>query len=588
MRRLFTRFSRVGLFAIATSLLLTACEKKQPRTSAGHPLPQPPCIASCEPGRCGGELHLTLSGNPRTFNPLAAKDAASQDMVRFLFASLTSMDWQTQEVRPALAESWSADAGGKTWTFKLRRGLRWSDGHPLTADDLLFTWNDVIYARRGATELADIFSLNGTNFAVTKVDETTIKVVTPEIFAPFLEFFGSVPVLPKHILAAPQPDNAPPMAQDQIACSGPFRIKRYTPDSFLVLERNPEYWAVDKSGQRLPYFDFIIFTIVPNNTDPAALFLAGQSDAHERIAMAGYDDFQQAAAAGKIQLLSAGPAVEKDILWFNQNTNNHPLTGRPLVNPARLKWFRSQKFRQAISLAIDRDRIIRSVYGGRAEPSQGLIGSENRKWSNANIARSAYNPAKARELLAELGMKDQNHNGILEDADGNMAEFVFSSNLGNPARVATAKLITEDLRKLGLQVDLQTLPFPLLSKNVNAGDYECVLLGLGGGGLDPVANIHALKSDDPGCQWFPEQPKPSTEWEARINSLMDAQMSTLDFAARKKAFDEVQTILAEQLPLIPIVSPNAYTAVGRNIGNARPSALTPYRATWNVEELYRK
>ena len=111
-------------------------------------------------------------------------------------------------------------------------------------------------------------------------------------------------------------------------------------------------------------------------------------------------------------------------------------------------------------------------------------------------------------------------------------------------------------------------------------------MGLGGGGMDPAAQLIVLKSSEPMHQWFPNQPAPATDWEARIDALMDAQMRTLDFAQRKKAFDEVQTILAEQLPMIYTVAPLHLAAVRTNLANLRPSLLTPYRLTWNVEQLY--
>src|SRR5206468_4168758 len=128
----------------------------------------PPLVASCVPGRSGGELRLALFGNPKTFNPILANDGTSQELMRNMFAGLVSMDWAAQEARPALAEAWSVAADQKTWTFKLRRGLRWSDGQPLTADDVVFTWNDVIYNLDIPNSLAEPFQCGGKKFSVTK------------------------------------------------------------------------------------------------------------------------------------------------------------------------------------------------------------------------------------------------------------------------------------------------------------------------------------------------------------------------------------------------------------------------------------
>ncbi len=135
-----------------------------------------------------------------------------------------------------------------------------------------------------------------------------------------------------------------------------------------------------------------------------------------------------------------------------------------------------------------------------------------------------------------------------------------------------------------MRVDFRTL-----IEKVNATfDYECALMGLGGGGVDPASQLNVLRSSDELHQWFPFQKAPATDWEARIDALMEAQMRTVDFTQRKKAFDEVQAILAEELPMIYTVSPFACAAIRSDIGNIRPSVLTPYRVTWNIEELYFK
>jgi len=215
------------------------------------------------------------------------------------------------------------------------------------------------------------------------------------------------------------------------------------------------------------------------------------------------------------------------------------------------------------------------------------LGAENPTWYNPAVPRFGFDPPRARQLLAAAGLADRNGDGVLEDAAGRPCEIVLHTNLGNPARARMAELIQDDLRQVGIRLVLQPLPFPVLEHKINQTfDYESALLGLSGGGLDPAAHLNVLKSDNLMHQWFPRQPRPATAWEARLDALMDAQMRTLDFAERKRAFDEVQQILAEQLPLIGTVTPLRYAAARADLGNLRGSALTPYSLTWNVEELY--
>ena len=136
---------------------------------------------------------------------------------------------------------------------------------------------------------------------------------------------------------------------------------------------------------------------------------------------------------------------------------------------------------------------------------------------------------------------------------------------------------------------LSVYRFRALVEKINGTfDYECALMGLGGGGLDPASQMNVLKSSEPLHQWFPSQRAPTTDWEARIDMLMDAQMQTLDFAQRKRSFDEVQAILAEQLPMIYTVSPFHFAAARSDLANLRPSVITNSRLTWNVEELFFK
>jgi peptide/nickel transport system substrate-binding protein len=578
---------RLGLFGLIW--VLAGCG--QSRSNVGHPLPASPLVAKTSGGQPGGRFVIATPGNPKTLNPLFALDGASDGITRLLFGTLVNLDSVTQQTGPGLAESWSVGSDQKTWTFKLRQGVRWSDGRPLTADDVVFTWNDVMYNSDYNHVTYDLFRINGTNFAVTKVNDLTVQVVTPEVFAPFLEFFGGVAILPRHMLgpaakekrfAATYGPNTPP---ERIVGCGPFRVKEFRPGKFTLLERNPEYWVTDQQGRRLPYFDEVMFAVSGGPGTEPVVFLGGKSDVLESLRPENFEQLKQASASGRFQLMDLGPGTERNFFWFNQNTGSNS-TGKPFVNPAKLKWFRNSKFRQAISCAIDRDRIAREVYQGRAQPVYGFISAENPKWNNSKVARYGFDLARARTLLSEIGIQDKG-DGSLKDAEGNLVEIEFNCNTGNPIREKAAMMIQHDLQKLGLRVAYLPIPFRALVEKINTTfDYECALMGLGGGGVDPASQLNVLKSNEDLHQWFPFQKAPATDWEARIDSLMDAQMHTLDFSQRKKDFDEVQAILAEELPMIYTVSPFYYAAIRSDVGNVRPSVLSPYRVTWNIEELY--
>ena len=593
-------FARITAVFAATIVCLSGCGKKAetaPQKTAGsYPLPDPPLVANCKPGIPGGRLVIAEPGDPKTFNPITANESSSMDIYRFLFASLLGADSVTQEVEPGLAESWTNTPDGKTWTFKLRKNLRWSDGEPLTADDVVFTFNDVIYNPGIDNVTRDALQVDGKPFTVTKIDDLTIRVVTPDIYAPFLEAFGAgVPILPKHILAKTVADKTFASAYginwkpEDIVGSGPFRLKEYKTAQSVLLERNPWFFEVDSNAQRLPYCDNIVFTVVPDRNAISLRFLSGECDVHDYIYANEYDHFKTESANGKFQLLEPGIGMETDFFWVNENTNVDAKTGQPCVDPKKLKWFRNVKFRQACAYAIDRDSLIQSVFSGRAIPNYGFVTPGNKKWFNPDIPQYPHDLARARELLKEIGIEDRNGDGMLEDADGNTIEFVFNTNIENNSRMKAAVLIQADLQKLGFKVVLQPVEFnTLIHKIDDTHEYECVLMGLFGGATDPCFQANVIRSDGYTHQWFPREKQPSTSWEARLDFLMNDLSKTLDFAGRKKDFDEVQRILAEQQPMIFTVTPYYYAAARSDIGNLRPTALSFYRVTWNAEELYFK
>ncbi len=592
-----------------TSLMFSGCGGSGPsgtgssgsgRTSSAPgldlPLPEPPMIAGCEPGVPGGRLVIaTFGSDPKTLNPITENEQTSSDIVRLLFAGLTGFDWTTQTSSPGLAHKWEVAGDQVTWTWHLRRNLKWSDGQPLTADDVVFTWNDVIYNPEIVNVTRDLFTIEGRQFQVSKVDDLTVKVVTPAPYPMMVEGWGGMPIVPKHMLAkavaaksypAAYGINTPP---EQLIGSGPYKLKQFKSGQFVLLERNPHFFVTDKKGQRLPYIDTVVYTVTPDMNAMSLKFLAGESDAHENVRPDEYVRFKAEADKGKFRLYDLGIGPEKAFLWFNLNPGKNKTTGRPFVDPKRMKWFQDVRFRRAISHAIDRDSIIKSVYSGRAQVAFGSVSPANKKWFNPDTPSFLFDPAKARALLKDMGIQDRDGDGFIEDADGTVVEFTMHTNTGNNTRDKIAVLIQEDMKRLGIRLNYKPLDFnTLVDKIDNTFDYDCILLGLGGGALDPVFSMNVFKSSGFTHFWHPQQKSPATEWEARVDALMDAQAKTVDEAERKKAFNEVQVIMNEQMPFIYTVAPLSYAAIRSDIANLRPTVLSSWRLTWNVEELYFK
>ena len=597
----FTQSFRAVAVAIILVSFLSGCgnNSNTPTGAGSNPvaggLPPSPLVATCEPGIRGGRLVFAGFYDPKTFNIITANEMSSIYIVQRINDGLLNMDAPTQKVLPGVAESWSVEPDNKTWTFHLHKGVRWSDGHPLTADDVVFTWNDVIYNTNIVNVTVDQFRIDGKDFIISKIDDETVRVVTPDVYAPFLQFFGAVSIMPKHILekavkenrfAAAYGINTPP---EQVVGCGPFRLKEYKPGQYVAMERNPYFWEADSKGQQLPYLDEIIEVIVPDRNAMSLRFLRGEADLQEIVRPQEYDHFKEESAKGKFQLIDLGLSSDSDILTFNENPGNNPKTGKPLVDPVKLKWFRNTKFRQAVSYAIDREAMVKSALGGRGQPSySSLAPIQDTNWYNFDIAKYPHDPAKARALLAKAGFKYRD-DGTLVDADGHPVEFVLNTNTGEDRRQKIGIIVQEDLKAVGMQVTFQPLEFNALIDRFDVSkDYECVLLGFAGGSTDPAYGMNILKSSGFTHQWFPSQKTPSTDWEARIDTLMDAQLKTLDHAERKKAYNEVQLILSQQLPMIPTVTQEGYAAARSDIGNIRGTTLDPDHLLWNAEELYYK
>jgi peptide/nickel transport system substrate-binding protein len=584
----------VGLFIAA---LLPSCGKKESGigTVANAPLADPPYVAKIAPGVPGGRLVIAQMGDPKTFNPITANETSSTDILLRMFSGLVAVDVPTQEIYPALAESWKVDADNKTWTFKLRKNLRWSDGQPLTADDVVFTYNDIVYNPNIVNVTRDAVQVDGKNFTVTKIDDLTVQIVTPEVYAPFLQFAGAgVAILPKHKLAKAVAEkhfeaaygvNSRP---EDVVGSGPYRLKQFKSAEMTVLERNPHYCVVDSKGQRLPYIDELIFTAVPDQNAVGLRLLAGQSDILELVRPEEVDRFKGEAAKGKFRLVDLGLASERDYISFNMNPGKNSKTGEPFIDPVKLKWFSNTKFRQAVSYAIDRDSLIRSSLSGYGVPNYNYA-TPDTKWINPNIRKYPYDPEKAKALLAEIGMTDRNGDGVIEDTDGHPIEFTLISNTGNTRREKGSVIIQQDLKKVGMKVAWRPLDFnTLVSKLDSSFDWECVFLGWGGGPPDPTFGMNVIRSSGFSHHWNPRQTKPATEWEARLDELASLQLKTLDFNERKKYYDEIQMILSEQQPMIFLTSMRAFSAVRADLQNVRGTTLDPNRVLWNIEEVWIK
>lgn len=537
-------------------------------------------------GRRGGTLVVAHRADIRTFNPVLATDGPSREVLGRLHGSLIRINRVTSRTEPELAARWTMAPDGKTFTLTLRRDVRFSDGEPFGVDDVLFSFEVYLDPAVGAPQ-RDLLIVGGHPISVTKVDEATVRVRLVAPYAAAERLFDGFAMLPRHRLERAYREgrfattwglDTPPA---DLVGLGPFRPASWTPGERLVLERNPFFWKSDAAGTRLPYLDRLILLTLPGQDAQVTRFRAGDTHLIARVP----GDAFAALARGKgrdFTVWNAGAGLEHAFLCFN--LNDVDAAALPAV-AARQRWFRDVRFRRAVSLAVDRAAIVRLAYRGYATPLWGPTPPGYGAWVNAAIPRPPRSTVDALRLLSEAGFR-RDRDGVLHDAGGTAVTFTIATNSSNAQRVRLAALIQEDLAALGIGVQVAPLEFgALIDRLTRSHDYDTAILSLGGSDADPNTEMNVWLSSGANHLWHPKQAAPSTAWEREIDELMRQQMTTLDVAARKRAFGRVQSILAEQLPLIPLASPQILGATRAGLANVRPSAIEPH-VLWNADELF--
>jgi peptide/nickel transport system substrate-binding protein len=451
----------------------------------------------------------------------------------------------------------------------------------------------------------DQLMMNGQPFKFSAPDATTVVVTTPVPSATMLIALGALEIFPKHILdeafrsgnfASAYNVSTPP---GKIVTSGPWRVLQYVPGEKTVLGRNPYWFGVDKAQKRLPYLDELVFLVVPDQDSADLKFRSGELDGLDNIKPENYRWYEDNQKNGNYTLHDLGPEMNSRFFWFNLNKVQAPQKGEKpppgkkvgdsYVDAVKYAWFSNPTFRRAVSMAIDRDAIIKSTFYGEGSRSWSISSPSNKEWYGPDLVHYDYNVAESKRLLASLGYKDGNGDGVLEDAHGNPISFQLKTNADNTMRVATANFIKDDLARVGIRVVLTPVDFNSVITNLrNDFQYEAILLGSQSGvPPDPANAQNVLRSSGLSHYWFARQQKPATPEEAKIDALVDKMVVTLDLDARKAIWREIQTIWNEQAWTIWLPVLNVKIPMSNRFGNVQPSIMA-HRLIWNIDRVYVK
>ena len=539
-------------------------------------------------GKFGGVLNLTTFGSgPKTFNLWASTDNTSSTLGRLMFDSLFDDDPDTGEVVPHLAKGYEILDSGKTIKVKLREGVKWSDGKPITSDDVVFTWNEIVFTGLEGGGFQSLCLIDGKYPTVRKIDDYTVQFMTHVVFAPFLRQIGYPPA-PKHIFK-PMLDRAGKNKKniflsfwgtdtkpDNFVTSGPFRLLRYVQGERIEFVKNPDYYIINTENKKLPYFDRLIYTIVQDASLDLFKFLAGESDV---ISVHGEDAelVKKLERKRDFKTVNLGPSSGTEFLVFN-------LSRGLLQQAPTAVWFNNDYFRQAVSHAIDRNSIVASVLGGVGKP---LFTSESLAsiYLNEKIKDGYPQDLEYARKLLKKGSFRWNSEGNLIDSKEKKVEFTILTNAENAARQTTGVIIQDDLKKIGVKVNLKPIDFNTLIGRSDSGDWEAIILGFTGGFFEPNEGANVWRLDG-RLHMFDNKPHKPRDWEIEIDRIFNDATRVIDFKSRKKLYDRFQEIAYEKLPFIYLSSPLRIFAFQNSLGNIRPTVYGG--VVYNLESIYRK
>jgi peptide/nickel transport system substrate-binding protein len=558
-------------------------------------------------GKYGGSLvQAQIGSDPKSYNPWSASDSVSVQLGSMMFPGLLTMDTYTGEMIPEMASSVEVKPDHLTYVAHLRKGIKWSDGKPITADDVEFTYNTLVGQGYGNTSNRDALSVEGKMPKVTVIDPQTIEFVTPKKFAPFIRGL-SLSIAPKHILEPiikgadgrkkfdqlwSQTDAS--NAIKTLVTSGPFVLSAYKPGERVEFKRTNNYYMVDPAGKRLPYLDRLVYLIVPDVNTNLFKFEAGETDIAGIRAKDSAKIAQEAGRLG-VTLYNLGPNTSTTFMMFNMNRRKND-KGKPYVTPYKSAWFNDVNFRQAINHALNRQQMVDGYLKGIGAPAWDSEPAVS-PFLDPDLKPVSQDLDYSKKLLADSGFK-LHADGKLYDKDGHLVEFDLLAPAGGTFYDAVGGYIKNDLAKLGMKVNYAPMDGNVLQDRIDSSkEWEAAIYGLVGDPLDPNAGANVWHSNG-RLHLFDEREagpdgtivvKDARPWEKELDSIFDQGIEELDTAKRKQIYNRYQQIIYEQAPLIYLVTPMSIVGAKNSLRNYQPNKLSQsVLGLHNIEEIWKE
>ncbi|MBI5098469.1 MAG: peptide-binding protein [Nitrospirae bacterium] len=484
-----------------------------------------------------GDTLITGSiGEPSILIPMLAGDSASHDVAGLVFNGLVKYDTDLSVIGD-LAESWDISPDGLIITFHLKKGVKWTDGVELTADDVIFGYKTIIDEKTPTPYKEDYLQVK----KAETPDRYTFKVTYEKPFAPALTTWGNLIVLPKHLLEGKDITKTD-FARNPIGM-GPYILNKWTSGQEVILDSNKNYF------EGRPYIDRYVYKIIP---DPATMFLELRSGG---VDMMGLTPIQYTKQTNT-------NFFKENFQKFRYPVFSYTYMGFNLKHP----WFKDKRVRQAIAYAIDKGEIVDVVLFGLGSPATGPY-VPNTWVYNPNVNKYYYDLDKSRQLLKEAGWQDTDGDGIL-DKDGEKFEFTVRTNMGNRSREQTATIVQYRLKKIGIKMNIQVLEWStFINEFIDKRRFEAVILGWSIG-IDPDQYDiwHSSKTREKEFNFVSYN-------NPEVDELLEKGRRTFDIEKRKKAYFRIQEILAEEVPYIFLYVPDATPILHARFKGIKPATI---------------
>jgi peptide/nickel transport system substrate-binding protein len=527
----------------------------------------------------GGVYRTSNLSDYKTLNPFTTAEAANIPQTITAENGLFAFDPTTGDYVPYMASSYTVSPDKLVWTINIRKGMKWSDGKPIVADDWVTTFKIITDEDVGSNSY-DGFFIDDKPIKIVKVDGDTIRVTLPKVAADIIETL-TYTVSPSHIFAPVYASKGAAGIKgmwtlstpaEQIVSSGPVKFDSYRPGERAIFSKNPFFgeWNKDSAGNPLPYLDGRNIAIVGNTAAQLAAFLAGSLDGFAPPNADALSQIKRAVDSGGLKAVlrpNIGANASSSWIVFNWNRK---------ADPFKQKLFRDANFRRAMSHLSNRAAMVDIVFGGLAQPAYTSVYLPFTAWVSGNAKKYDYNLEAAKSLLEKAGFSKKNSDGFLVDRSGKVLEFDITTNAGNIQREQMAKIFADGAKLAGVKVNFKPIDFnTLVAQLLEEGDnrkFDALLLGLSGGGViyplgDNVVpcgtNLHA----------FNKSGKCLEPWETQTTALFTRGKQALDFAKRVAVAKQIQDIESQYQAWVYLVSPNTHVAWTTRTRGEYPTAI---------------